>query len=574
MEPTEHQPQASAHSGRRHDLDALRGFAMLLGILLHAAMAYIGIPWPGRDERQLGDLGLLVPLIHGFRMPMFFLISGFFTAMLFQRRGLGGLIRHRFKRIAIPLAIGCVTIIPAVWGALIVSDEFQPEPAAQAETVALKENIWLASRAGDLASIDHYLQAGIGPDTLDPIQGDPPIAWALFGNQPRAVEHLLEHGADPNTRYRSLYTPLHTAAFLGRSEAAAMLLEAGADVNAEHPTGERPIDSLLANKQVTEFVCKLLQIDEDFDDIRQGREAIGELFLQADAESTRVPQHRAVKLVRWVLFEFPAFHHLWFLWFLTWMVAGFSIVVPMLGLLSARGVPIALPSWLVASPLCLFVLVPLTFVFQSWMHPIGAGSVNLGFGPETSIALIPMPSVLGYYAVFFGFGAALFTVPGAIDRVSRLWPVMLVAAAVVGVPGLVISMQMPLGQDWFEGVEQRQLVSNICQVLYAWLMTFGLIGLFRSVLSESRPWVRYLSDASYWLYMAHLPIIMLAQTALSYWDAPALLKVVILTVGTTAILLAVYQLGVRHTIIGKTLNGKRPAPGKEPAFVPGSPPNR
>ena len=39
---------------RRHDLDALRAGAMLLGIVLHGALAYTGIPiWPTVDDLSL-----------------------------------------------------------------------------------------------------------------------------------------------------------------------------------------------------------------------------------------------------------------------------------------------------------------------------------------------------------------------------------------------------------------------------------------------------------------------------------------------------------------------------------------
>jgi len=45
-------------------------------------------------------------VIHGFRMPLFFLLSGFFTAMLWQSRGLQRLWRHRLNRLGLPLAAG------------------------------------------------------------------------------------------------------------------------------------------------------------------------------------------------------------------------------------------------------------------------------------------------------------------------------------------------------------------------------------------------------------------------------------------------------------------------------------
>ena len=61
----------------------------------------MAFPWVVRDQSAQPELGLVFSAIHGFRMPVFFLLSGFFTAMLCQKRGLGGLLLHRAKRIAL-----------------------------------------------------------------------------------------------------------------------------------------------------------------------------------------------------------------------------------------------------------------------------------------------------------------------------------------------------------------------------------------------------------------------------------------------------------------------------------------
>ncbi|MDG1896716.1 MAG: acyltransferase family protein, partial [Fuerstiella sp.] len=99
---------SSSESARRHDLDALRGFAMLLGIFLHGAMSFIpgiGVIWGVQDSHSSGLYAILLASIHGWRMPLFFLVSGFFTAMLWKKRGLRALLVHRFKRIFLPMVL-------------------------------------------------------------------------------------------------------------------------------------------------------------------------------------------------------------------------------------------------------------------------------------------------------------------------------------------------------------------------------------------------------------------------------------------------------------------------------------
>ena len=80
---------------------------MLLGIVLHGLLSFIPLPiWPAQDIHQNEDVyGLIIVAIHGFRMPLFFLISGFFTAMMWKNRGLKGLLKHRFQRIGLPLVV-------------------------------------------------------------------------------------------------------------------------------------------------------------------------------------------------------------------------------------------------------------------------------------------------------------------------------------------------------------------------------------------------------------------------------------------------------------------------------------
>jgi len=106
----------------------------------------------------------------------------------------------------------------------------------------------------------------------------------------------------------------------------------------------------------------------------------------------------------------------------------------------------------------------------------------------------------------------------------------------------------------------RKTITILTQVLYAWLMTFGLLGVFEVLLTKERRWVRYLSDSSYWMYLVHLPLIIAGQTLLLSVEMPAFAKFALLANISTVFLLVSYALFVRYTPIGMLLNGKRTRP--------------
>ena len=108
---------------RYHGLDGLRGFAMLLGIVLHGSLPYFSrmagfeSVWPADDDQSI-LLFLVFDFIHTWRMPTFFLMAGFFAHLVLDRRSTSVFILDRLKRIALPLALfGAVmaVIIPPIW---------------------------------------------------------------------------------------------------------------------------------------------------------------------------------------------------------------------------------------------------------------------------------------------------------------------------------------------------------------------------------------------------------------------------------------------------------------------------
>jgi len=93
---------------RLHALDNLRALAMLAGVLFHALLAHSPLArpyWPAADTGNAPLVDLLIWWLHLFRMPLFFLIAGYFAAQAVQRHGLAGMLRSRWRRIALPLLL-------------------------------------------------------------------------------------------------------------------------------------------------------------------------------------------------------------------------------------------------------------------------------------------------------------------------------------------------------------------------------------------------------------------------------------------------------------------------------------
>jgi peptidoglycan/LPS O-acetylase OafA/YrhL len=101
---------------RLHALDAVRGFALLLGVALHAGLSYLPgakVFWIVSDTPST-TLAVLFFWIHLFRMTLFFLIAGFFGRMLLERLGLRAFLRDRFRRIVAVGACAWPLVFPAI----------------------------------------------------------------------------------------------------------------------------------------------------------------------------------------------------------------------------------------------------------------------------------------------------------------------------------------------------------------------------------------------------------------------------------------------------------------------------
>ena len=107
---------------RLYALDNLRAAMMWLGIVLHVAVIYIAgpSPLPWRDNQTTPTADLLMAFIHAFRMPVFFILAGFFVALLIERRGARAMAHNRLRRLGLPFVVFWPPIF-ALCGALALA---------------------------------------------------------------------------------------------------------------------------------------------------------------------------------------------------------------------------------------------------------------------------------------------------------------------------------------------------------------------------------------------------------------------------------------------------------------------
>lgn len=542
---------------RRHDLDALRAAAMLLGLVYHAALSFALPGWAATDISQSKALYVFQAFVHGFRMPLFILISGFFTAMLWRQKGLQALLRHRFRRVFLPCLLSVVTIVPAVgwaWGYAAVDGAAKRARNAPVETAA--SSLWAAIRLGDLQALETHLAAGSSLTNLHSAFRVTPLAWAALTGQKEMAAALLDKGAPVNGRNEDGGTALNAAAFMGQAAIVDLLIQRGADILISNYAGETPLQAAKHDFGVVEFVAGFLGLKVEKESVLQGRAILVRQLEELGSKQGQTIDPGAEKFrALWNgLVYTPFFGVIWFLWFLIWLVAIFAVYAWLAGRLGwkakARSSILSRWRWL--------WLVPLTMVPCSMMSGDGGN-----FGPDTSLGFIPIPHVLFYYVIFFFFGAFYYDCGDSTGRLGASWRWLLPVSLL-----LVFPLALEFGTGTF-GFRDALLpagfhrpASIFLQAIYAWGMSFASMGLFRALLTRENRTIRYLSDSSYWLYLTHLPLVIVGQAIVSHWPWPAFAKLTLLSVVITAFLLFTYDKMVRYTWLGTLLNGKRVRPDK------------
>lgn len=200
--------------------------------------------------------------------------------------------------------------------------------------------------------------------------------------------------------------------------------------------------------------------------------------------------------------------HLWFLYYLLLLSVAAVVVTR---LVAARRWMLALPVAMVVCPIL-------------WLGALQPDT-PLGFVPDVPIAL--------YAGGFFAWGWLVHAFPEELARYRRYAGL---ALAIAALPLAVVCVTLYRG---LAAIEHPPVHAVLASGAFSLLVVAGFLGLCARQVRPS-PLLQLASEASYWTYIAHLPLVVLLQILLARVAVPGPLKLVAIVAATTALCVGSY----------------------------------
>lgn len=523
------QKQMPVH--RYHSLDALRGWAMLLGIVLHAAwfmsVQYYGTPITDADGNH--GFVFLLAFIHMFRLQAFFLLAGFFAHLVFLRRGHWRFIWHRISRIGIPLLVGWLLLYPIMmlqytWGGMIsgrvLSDEglwetflrdigfhWQVNPsnfmhlwflyvllAVYALTLV---SLWVIRRGIDRRGDMRRLADKAFRRVLGSSWG---VVWLAV---PSAILLFLHPGWWGIEAFPTWFTIPWTG-LLGYwlFFAAGWMLYAHADLLRELARSWQRNLALGVSVSVIVFSISIFSDDHATPTypLLEGNHFIDLSPLVAAGTTDETDAAGSLQTRVWQRLS-PQHQRL--------LVANRELTPDQLA-----GLALEFNRRVIFDP---------TFSDQAASGSHEAQQLVLGEAPEARHGDM--------------VGSPLHNR----QLLESIFPTMI----------RTNFMQQP-GAQWLK------LGYSAGYGLVMWLLVLGFVGMFHSWCDRPSPLSRYLADSAYWVYIIHLPVLFQIELWIAdqSWGWGGIPKFLVYNVVATIVCFASYHYLVRSTFIGRALNGR------------------
>lgn len=252
----------------------------------------------------------------------------------------------------------------------------------------------------------------------------------------------------------------------------------------------------------------------------------------------------------------PNFLHLWFLYLLLWLyaivLAGRFMLIALrchknVATRADRALRATI-SWPMGPLLLAMPIVIALLLITEWVGGMGV--------PTPGYTLVPPPVPMFIYLYVFVIGWMLDRQRSLLDVLALRWPANLLLGSLAT---LWCLLQLAGVEASFVVIESgsNKLAYAAAYGVALMCLTLAFFGAGVKYFSQSNATVRYVADASYWMYIVHLPVVMALQTALMLADVHWAIKLALINALTCAFLLITYHYGVRATWIGQLLNGQR-----------------
>jgi len=238
--------------------------------------------------------------------------------------------------------------------------------------------------------------------------------------------------------------------------------------------------------------------------------------------------------------------HLWFLYDLLVLYGVALLVMPLVQRIPHTVRERVLDGFSLVAPV-IWGPVFFSFITLLTLYPMQEWTL------ETSDSFLPPLRILVAYGVFFSFGWLLYNRRMLLPTFSqRLWRKFFVGFIFFGV--YVFSA----GRAFITGPTVGLHLLAIGSLATAmWFFIYGFLGFFLHYLEKPIPLARYMADASYWMYLVHLPCTIVLPVFLSTLPLPTFVKFSTVLGTTTFLTVVTYHYWVRATMIGQVLNGRR-----------------
>lgn len=230
-------------------------------------------------------------------------------------------------------------------------------------------------------------------------------------------------------------------------------------------------------------------------------------------------------------------YHLWFLYYLSLITAASVILglifkkLPTLSTEISKGF-----NWVLKKPILRILIFTVITCFVYFIM----GTTSTG-----GMSFKPNISTFTFFFFFYTVGWVLYKSKHLLNEMMRCdW-------ICTGL-GLALTLFY-----LFNLTRLDDLYIILLKSITVWLFIFGITGLFIRYGSKHSAVMRYISDASYWVYLVHLPLTAFLPSLLFNWNVSAIIKFFTVLSIATFICFFTYHFFVRATFIGKFLNGKK-----------------